>query len=88
MAVRDRISSGVSAFVVGECTVKTFFPIDLRGNVNINCCLCRFFSKQSGMCQLTKQISEYPDKYIGSHCPLDFSEDTIINEKENKNETV
>lgn len=24
------------------------------------------------MCQLTKEISEYPTKYIGSHCPLNF----------------
>ena len=31
------------------------------------------FSRNNGICQLTKEVSEYPTKYIGSRCPLNFS---------------
>ena len=64
---------GVSGYIWGECTVKVHFPIDLKGNAEINCYQCQFFSRNNGICQLTKEVSEYPTKYIGSKCPLDFS---------------
>lgn len=35
------------------------------------------------MCQLTKEISEYPTKYIGSHCPLNFDGEIKEIRKEN-----
>jgi hypothetical protein len=65
-------SSGVKAYLTGECTVKIHFPVDFKGNADVCCYQCKMFSRNTGVCQLTKEISEYPTKYIGSNCPLDF----------------
>ena len=64
--------SGVKAYITGEYTVKISFPVDFKDNADVNCYQCKMFSRNTGMCQLTKEISEYPTKYIGSHCPLNF----------------
>lgn len=66
-------SSGVKAYITGEATVKVHFPIDFKDNAEVNCYQCKFFSRTNGICYLTKEISEFPQKYIGSRCPLDFS---------------
>lgn len=65
--------SGVKAYITGECTVKVHFPIDFKDNADVSCYQCKFFSRASGICYLTKEISEYPQKYVSSCCPLDFS---------------
>lgn len=72
MAIAN-FDSGVKAYLTGETTVKVHFPIDHKGNADVNCHQCNFFSRTSGICYLTKEISEYPQKYIGSCCPLNFS---------------
>ena len=64
--------SGVKAYLTGECTVKIHFPVDFKDNADVCCYQCKMFSRNTGVCQLTKEISEYPTKYIGSNCPLDF----------------
>lgn len=74
--------NGVKSYIVGECKVKVNFPVDWHDNFSVNCYQCKFFSRNSGICQLTKEISEYPQKYIASTCPLEF--DGEIKEKENK----
>lgn len=72
--------NGVKAYITGFCTVEVNFPIDWKDRAVINCYLCKFFSRSNGICQLTKEISEFPDKYVGSHCPLQISDE--IKEKE------
>lgn len=75
--------SGVKAYIVGEVTVKVLFPIDWKDNPDVSCYQCKFFSRNNGICQLTKEVSEYPQKYISSKCPLTFSgEIKEINENE------
>lgn len=64
--------SGVKAYITGECVVKIHFPVDWKDNPDVNCYQCKMFSRNNGICQLTKEISEYPTKYIGSNCPLVF----------------
>lgn len=64
--------SGVKAYITGECIVKINFPVDWKDNADVCCYQCKMFSRNTGMCQLTKEISEYPTKYKGSHCPLNF----------------
>lgn len=66
-------SSGVKAYITGEATVKVHFPIDFKDNAEVNCYQCKYFSRASGICYLTKEISEYPQRYISSKCPLTFS---------------
>lgn len=68
--------SGVMSYIVGTATVEVPFPVDFRGNPHVCCAQCDLFSKTSGRCPLTHTISEFPDKYIGSRCPLKFPENT------------
>ena len=74
--------TGVKAYIYGECTIKVSFPIDWKDHAEVNCYQCKMFSRNTGICQLTKEIGEYPTKYIGSHCPL--KSDGLIEELEVK----
>lgn len=64
--------SGVKRYIKATATVTVSFPVDFKDNADITCYQCKFFSRTSGICQLTKEISEFPQKYVGSHCPLDI----------------
>jgi hypothetical protein len=78
--------SGVKAYITGECVIKIHFPVDFKDNAEVNCYQCKMFSRNNGICQLTKEISEYPTKYIGSNCPLVFDgEIKMLNKKEKQN---
>ena len=76
-------SSGVKSFITGECTIKVHFPVDWKDNPDVSCYQCKFFSRNNGICQIAKEISEYPTKYIGSHCPLNFDGEIKEIRKEN-----
>lgn len=69
-----RIDSGVTSYITGRATVETFFPVDLKGNSLVCCELCRYFRPNSRRCGLNDAVVEYPGKYIGSQCPLEFEE--------------
>jgi hypothetical protein len=45
------------------------------------------FSRNTGVCQLTKEISEYPTKHRGSQCPLTFDGEIIELKGEKENES-
>lgn len=66
-------NNGVKAYITGTYTVYVKFPIDWKNNADVNCYQCKFYSRNTGICQLTKEISEYPLKYTGSNCPLEFT---------------
>jgi hypothetical protein len=72
--------SGVKTYITGYAMVEVNFPVDWKDNPNISCNQCKFFSRNNGVCQLTKEISEYPLRYVGSNCPLILKEN-----KENDN---
>lgn len=67
--------SGVLSYIHGVAYVDNFFPVDKRGVADINCYQCRYFSRNNGICQLTKEIVPYPQKYVGAKCPLKFEEE-------------
>ena len=69
--------SGVKAYIIGEVTVQVHFPVDWKDNPDVSCYQCKFFSRNNGICQLTKEVSEYLQKYVSSRCPLVFSGETI-----------
>ena len=69
--------SGVKDYITGYAVVEVSFPVDWRDNPDISCYQCKFFSRSTGKCHLTQEVSEYPSKHVGSHCPL------ILKEKEN-----
>ena len=69
-----RFDSGVSRYVAGSATVTNYFPVDFKGNADICCMQCRFYRRTSQRCSLNDRICEYPERYVGSHCPLTLDE--------------
>ena len=67
--------SGVKAYVIGTATVENPFPVNWRGEPDVRCEMCRFFSRSGHICRLNQELVEYPEKYIGSRCPLKFGEE-------------
>lgn len=67
--------SGVARYVHAIAVVDVFFPVDFKGREFCCCEQCHYYQPQSRKCALTHEISEFPDRYVGSHCPLQFYED-------------
>lgn len=76
----DSFPSGVTSYVVGVCTVRVAFPVDQRGTPHVCCAQCEYYSRTSARCRLNNRICEFPEKYRGSYCPLNFEERTMNNE--------
>lgn len=75
--------SGVSKFIKTRAVVEVGFPVDWRGSVEIACKHCKFYDRSKQMCWLTKDVVNFPDRYIGETCPLEPVEElTPIEEKE------
>ena len=66
--------SGVASYIKGYAVVEVDFPTDFKGNTDISCMQCKFFSRNNGICQLTKSIVAYPQKFVGQDCPLEIKE--------------
>lgn len=64
--------SGVKDYIIGTAKVRTFFPVDFKGNADVSCRQCRFYRISSRKCGLNEEVIPYPDKYIGPLCPLEF----------------
>lgn len=75
-------SRGVKEYIHAHAIVEVTFPVDFRGNADINCHQCKYYRRNYRSCGLNGEICEYPDKYIGSHCPL-----TFYIEEDKQNET-
>lgn len=67
--------SGVMSYIIAEATVEVGFPVDFHGVADVSCHQCKFYRRNYRNCGLTGEISEYPDKYVGSHCPLRIKEE-------------
>ena len=66
--------SGVAKYIQATATIKVAFPVDFKGNADISCYQCVFFRKNYRTCGLNGEICEYPEKFVGSHCPLEVLE--------------
>lgn len=66
-----RFESGVSNYVKATAQVAVYFPVDWRGNVSICCDQCKFYRPTYRKCGLNDEVCEYPNKYVGSRCPLE-----------------
>lgn len=69
-----RFECGVLSYIHGKGVIENFFPVDSKGVADINCYQCKFFSRNSGICHVTKEVVQYPQKFVGAHCPLKFEE--------------
>jgi type IV secretory pathway protease TraF len=77
--------SGVSSYIVGECTITVYFPVDEKGRAEICCKHCPYLSSNERMCQLNKEPVAFPSRYVGNRCPL--QEINYNTKGENNNET-
>lgn len=66
--------SGVARYIKAYAVVTVAFPVDSRGNADISCNQCPYYSRSSKMCQLNKSTVNYPDKFVGRECPLILEE--------------
>ena len=78
-------TSGVKSYIRATATVSVTFPVDFKGRAEITCYQCRFFRRNYRSCGLNGEICEYPDKYIGSRCPLTFYSDDKEEDKHEEN---
>ena len=62
--------SGVASYIETEAVIRVFFPVDHKGNADISCGQCYYFRRNYRSCGLNGEICEYPERYVGSHCPL------------------
>ena len=67
--------NGVARYIVGQATVRVSFPVDFRGNAEIACKHCKFYVRATQRCALNQEVVNYPDKYVGSECPLERIEE-------------
>lgn len=77
-------SSGVKEYIRAHALVEVTFPVDFRDHAEVNCHQCKYYRRSSQKCGLNGEICEYPDKYIGSRCPLTFYSADKENDKEDK----
>lgn len=64
--------NGVSGYIRGSALVHVNFPVDQNGHEYINCRQCFFFRKSYSTCGLNGAVCEFPEKYVGSNCPLEL----------------
>lgn len=62
--------NGVSSYIHARAVVDVYFPVDSRGNAEINCRNCFFYWASSRLCRLNLEPVAFPDKYVGGSCPL------------------
>ena len=66
---------GVKGYIKGRAVVEVGFPIDWRDSAEIACKHCPFFDRSKSRCNLTMDVVNFPDRYVGSNCPLERVEE-------------
>lgn len=67
--------NGVSSYIHARAVVDVYFPVDSRGNAEINCRNCFYYRDSSRRCGLNLEPVAYPERYVGGSCPLLNEED-------------
>lgn len=62
--------TGVTSYIHATATVHVYFPVNERGNADISCRQCYYFRESQRRCALNWEVCEYPDRFVGSECPL------------------
>jgi hypothetical protein len=74
--------NGVKRYIIAQAVVTVGFPVDWKDNAEIACKHCNFFVRATQRCGLTQQIVNFPERYVGTECPLVPIEE--VEETENK----
>lgn len=63
-------TDGVKDYVTATAVITNYFPIDLKGNPDLSCYQCRYFSRSTGVCYITKDVTPKPQTAVGRTCPF------------------
>ena len=70
--------TGVKRYIKARTVVEVNFPVDWRDNAEIACKHCNFFVRATQRCGLNQEVVNYPERYVGTECPLEeVTEDEI-----------
>lgn len=61
---------GVAKYIKARAVVEVGFPVDWRGNADISCKQCPYYVRATQKCALNQAVVNFPEKYVGSECPL------------------
>ena len=62
--------TGVARYIKCKATVEVAFPVDEKGNSEVNCFRCKYLTRNTDICQLTKEVVPFPKYGVGNECPL------------------
>ena len=71
-------TDGVKRYIKAQGIITNYFPVDFKDNEDICCYQCDFFSRNQGICLVTKEVTPYPQKFIGRMCPFPKKEEDDI----------
>lgn len=67
--------SGVARYIKARAVVEVGFPVDWKGSADISCKQCPYYVRATQRCALNQVVVNYPERYVGSECPLEIVED-------------
>ena len=68
-------TDGVKRYIKTQGIITNYFPVDFKDNEDISCYQCAFFSRNQGICLVTKEVTPYPQKFVGRMCPFRKNEE-------------
>lgn len=71
--------SGVKRYIRAYAVIEVGFPVDWKDNPEIACKHCPYYVRATQRCALNQAVVNFPEKYVGTECPLQ-----PIEEKEEK----
>lgn len=63
--------SGVKRYIKARAVVEVGFPVDWNDRPDIACKHCPYFVYATRKCALNQQVVNFPEKHVGSACPLE-----------------
>ena len=75
----NHFESGVKRYIAAVAVVEMRFPVDFKDRSYVCCDQCDFYSRSGKRCNLTRKVCEFPEKYVASHCPLQWDDGEIVN---------
>ena len=72
--------NGVKRYIKAYAVVEVGFPVDWRDSAEIACKHCPFYVRATQRCGLNQEIVNYPERFVGTNCPLQPMEENEVNE--------
>ena len=71
-------TDGVKRYIKAQGIITNYFPVDFKDNEDRSCYQCDHFSRNQGICLVTKEVTPYPQKFVGRMCPFMGNEEDNI----------